>query len=423
MSLSLGIDVGTGGVRTAVLDECGKVLSMARSTHAPQRSDRIDAEMWWHTVETCILRQVSALEDCGYAGGEISRIAVDGTSGSMVLCDMALRPVGRALMYDSGGFEAEAAEIARHAPPSHITRGPNSALARAMRLVAEDVDGLACHLLHQSDFIAAWLIGRGGHSDHNNSLKTGLDPVTGRWPDWIGELIDAALLPVAHTVGTPISEVGSDVARRLGLAPSAVVCVGTTDSIAAFLAAAPPETGTAVTSLGSTLAVKMLVRERIDDPAIGLYSHRLGNAWLVGGASNSGGAVLARYFSSEDIARLSDRIDPTVPSGLDYYPLIRAGERFPVNDPDIAPRVSPRPADDVTFLQGLLEGMARIEARCYREIEKRGGGFPDTIRSAGGGAGNPAFTDIRARALGVSPICAKDVEAAVGVARVAAGVP
>ena len=421
MSLALGIDVGTSGIRTAVVDECGEVLSMARSTHLSQDPGRIDAEEWWRAVEACLLRQVSTLKDSGRSGTEVSRIAVDGTSGSMVLCDAKLRPVGRALMYDSGSFDSESARIDMYAPPSHIARGSGSALARAMRLVVEDADGRACHLLHQADFIAAKLTGCGGHSDHNNSLKTGLDPATGSWPDWIGKVMDSALLPRAHAVGTPVSEVKPDVAARLGLAPSAVVCAGTTDSIAAFLAAAPLKIGTAVTSLGSTLAIKMLGRERIDDPAIGLYSHRLGDAWLVGGASNSGGAVLAHFFSPEDIARLSASIDPMAPSGLDYYPLIRAGERFPVNDPDLAPRVAPRPADDAIFLQGLLEGIARIEAQCYREIETQGGGFPDAIYSAGGGARNTAFTEIRARTLGILPACAKNVEAAIGVARVAAG--
>ncbi len=421
MSLALGIDVGTSGVRTAVVDECERVLSMARSAHLPQDPDRVDAERWWRAVEACILRQVSALEESGHGGTEISRIAVDGTSGSMVLCDARLRPVGRALMYDSGGFEAEAARIDVHAPPSHIARGPSSALGRAMRLVAEDADGLARHLLHQADFIAARLTGRGGHSDRNNSLKTGVDPATGTWPDWIRNVIDSALLPRAHAAGAPFSEIAPELAVRLGLAPRALVCAGTTDSVAAFVAAAPSRTGAAVTSLGSTLAVKMLVRARIDDPAIGLYSHRLGDAWLVGGASNSGGAVLARFFSPEDIVRLSASIDTTTLSGLDYYPLVRAGERFPVNDPGLAPRVSPRPADDAVFLQGLLEGIARVEAQCYRAIEARGGGFPDTILSAGGGARNSAFTRIRARALGIRPTCAGRVEAAIGAARIAAG--
>ena len=54
------------------------------------------------------------------------------------------------------------------------------------------------------------------------------------------------------------------------------------DSIAAFLAADVSEPGAAVTSLGSTLAVKLLSETRVDDADYGIYSHRLGDLWLVG---------------------------------------------------------------------------------------------------------------------------------------------
>lgn len=56
------------------------------------------------------------------------------------------------------------------------------------------------------------------------------------------------------------------------------------DSIAAFLAVGldSADLGAAVTSLGSTLAVKLLSDTRVDDAATGVYSHRLGDTWLVG---------------------------------------------------------------------------------------------------------------------------------------------
>ena len=57
------------------------------------------------------------------------------------------------------------------------------------------------------------------------------------------------------------------------------------DSVAAVIAARVDQAGQAVTSLGSTLAVKLLSHERVDDAAYGVYSHRLGNLWLVGMAA------------------------------------------------------------------------------------------------------------------------------------------
>ena len=178
-----------------------------------------------------------------------------------------------------------------------------------------------------------------------------------------------------------------------------------------------------MTSLGSTLAIKVLGRKRIDDPAIGLYSHRLGDAWLVGRSIQFRRARFWHTsFSPEDIARLSAGIDAATPSGLDYYPLIRAGERFPVNDPNLAPRVTPRPADDETFLQGLLEGIARIESAMLsrnREPRRR---FPGSNLLCRRRRKKPPHS--LKYGPGLSASCRnvqKNVEAAIGVARIAAG--
>ena len=420
MSLKLGIDVGTSGVRTAVLTAQGEVLPMARAEHLSQEPDKIDAERWWSVVKTCVARQVEILRAEGLSPSDITGIAVDGTSGTMVLTDKNLRPVTRALMYNSSGFEAEAATISRFAPKPHITQGSSSALARALLLAAEDVDHLAYHLLHQADFIAAKLIGRGGFSDHNNALKTGFDPAAEAWPEWLGQCqFNTGLLPEVRPVGAQLAAINPQVAAELGLPRTAIIHAGTTDSIAAFLACAPLQEGAAVTSLGTTLAVKLLSPIRIDDPEIGLYSHRIGDIWLVGGASNTGGGVLLDHFTPEQIAALSARINTKQPTGLKYYPLSKPGERFPVFDPNFTGCLSPRPEDEVMFLQAMLEGIASVEALCYQSIEARGGGRPSQLFTAGGGAQNPSWTALREATLGQKISLTAHSEAAIGCATLA----
>lgn len=418
--LSLGIDLGTSGIRSAVVDAHGKLLSSARANYAQQDPDRIDANCWWDGVVACLTAQVTAMHANNLNPLDIKQIAVDGTSGTMVLTDADLLPVTRALMYNSGGFTQEADRIAAFAPDPHITRGTSSALGRMMRLQSEDTDNRAAHMLHQADFIAAKLIGHGGFSDHNNSLKSGFDPANGHWPDWTesaGVRID--LLPKVIPAGAALAPISTHWATRLGLSPDAVVHAGTTDSIAAFLACAPLTSGSAVTSLGTTLAIKLLSPTRIDAPELGLYSHRLGDQWLVGGASNTGGGVLLHFFTVAQIETLSRQIDPDQPSDLDYYPLIKSGERFPVNDPSLAPRLSPRPDCDVAFLHGLLESIARIEATCYDTMERLGACRPSIIYTAGGGGANPVWTAIRKRVIGVEIETPPFAEAAVGAALLA----
>ena len=420
--LALGVDVGTTGVRTAVVDGRGRVLTTARNAHFAPQDGEVDATGWWQAVRNCLQVQVAAAAEAGVNPRRIERIAVDGTSGTMVLVDRALAPVTPALMYDSGGFDDEAARVGEHAEADSITRGAGSALARMLRLQALDGAGAARHLLHQADFVLAHLAGRAVGSDENNALKLGHDPETGAWPGWFARAgVRCALLPEVHPAGAAVSGIDRNLARDLGLSPDLALHAGTTDSIAAFLSTGAHRVGDAVTSLGTTLAIKVLSASRVDAPELGIYSHRLGRNWLAGGASNTGGGVLAAHFRPEEIEALSSEIDPGTASGLDYYPLKRRGERFPVRDPALEPRLTPRPESPARFLQGMLEGMAEIERRGYEALELLGAPSPGRIFTAGGGARNSVWTEIRRKRIPARLVDGHEHEACVGSARLALG--
>jgi sugar (pentulose or hexulose) kinase len=109
-------------------------------------------------------------------------------------------------------------------------------------------------------------------------------------------------------------------------------------------------------------------------------------------------------------------IDPAQKLGLDFYPLLRPGERFPINDPHYAPRLTPRPADDVLFFHAILEGMTEIERLGYQRLHELGSPALKSLRTVGGGARNPAWSKMRALAMSVEMIAAKSTEAAVGTA-------
>jgi len=274
-------------------------------------------------------------------------------------------------------------------------------------------------LMHQSDWLLWLLHGRYGVSDYNNALKVGYDPAADAYPSWLMAQPYSRLLPSVMAPGAPIAAVRDDVRSQFGLSEECVVCTGTTDSIAAFLAARTAGPGRAVTSLGSTLAVKLVSEARVDDARFGVYSHRLDGAWLVGGASNAGGAVLRQLFTDEQLAALSRDIDPAAASPLDYYPLPRKGERFPVADPDMAPRLQPRPESDAEYLHGILESIARIEAKGYNLLRELGATAVEEVFTAGGGAQNDKWTAIRERVLGVPVRKAEQTEAAYGAALLA----
>jgi D-ribulokinase len=174
-----------------------------------------------------------------------------------------------------------------------------------------------------------------------------------------------------------------------------------------------------VTALGSTLVVKLLCDHPIFAPEFGIYSHRIGSNWLAGGASNTGGKVIEQFFPRERLAELSAGLKPERPTGLNYYPLPRPGERFPINDPKFSPRLEPRPKDDTTFLQAILEGVAEVERLAYYKLAELGAPPLRSVRTVGGGAANSAWTKIRERNLAAPFKHAESQDACAGVARLA----
>lgn len=406
----LGIDIGTSGVRIVAIDAKGETRAqVARPFGCAAHDPKTWPKTWRKTLELAL----SALFAQVPADG-VKSLAVDGTSGTLLAVDENGTPLATPLMYN--GTVADPATLAALEVRGWRSLAPTAA-GRAFHL---NRIAPAARLVHQADWIAGLFSGRFDVSDDNNALKTGFDPETRSWKGPAADSPLCACLPQEiMPPGTPLGRARGVLAQAFGMPPSAQVVAGTTDGCASFLASGAESEGDGVTALGSTLTLKLLSARRIEDPASGVYSHRLLDRWLVGGASNSGGRVLAQHFTAEQITRLGETqaVDP--PTGLAYYPLPKAGERFPINDPDLVPCLSPRPASDAVFFKAMLEGMATIEAAGYDRLAALGGPALRRLFTVGGGAANPLWREIRARRLGLVPQVPRSTEAAFGSARLA----
>ncbi|MHB1188027.1 FGGY-family carbohydrate kinase [Thiobacillus sp.] len=408
----LGIDFGTSGARSCVIDAEGAIVAEdQRDFGTLEEYER--AGIWREALWDLVASLPPLIRT------QLSDIALDGTSGTVLACDEELSPRHPPLLYNDDRAVDEAALIAKTATPGHPAAAVTSGLAKVLWLKKRlGLTGARLYL-NQADWLSGLLTGRVGMSDYHSALKMGLDLDELKWPVWVEYLADVDYLPVPIAPGARLATVSRPRARYLGVNPGCMVHAGTTDSIAAFLAAGVSQSGDAVTSLGSTLVLKLLSDTRVESSEHGVYSHWFGSRWLAGGASNAGGAVLRQFFDDRQLAVLSETIDPTVASPLDYLPLPRIGERFPVNDPQLAPRLTPRPADDAEFLHGLLESLARIEARGYGLLGELGATPVRQVETAGGGARNPAWTRIRQRLLGVQVSRAVHTQASYGAALLA----
>jgi len=274
--------------------------------------------------------------------------------------------------------------------------------------------------------------------------------------------------------GAPLGNIDERVAEQLGLSKNVLIVGGTTDSNAAFYAAAASGAtgtgggggggdagkvtipyGTAVTSLGSTTAIKFLSKTYVEDSTLGVYSHRFPmrevfsteaatttsddaeetectetdgeEAWLVGGASNVGCAVFrALGFTDDELNERSADMDPSKDSDAylryKYYPLLpnKVGERFPMADPNKQSVLEPLPGHDddkdddddkdgtssgdarTEYLKGLFQSIAtEVECKGYQVLRDLGASppFPTMIATAGGGSKNPVWTSLRQRII------------------------
>ena len=412
----LGLDFGTSGARACVIEGDKSIVWEQQVAYAnPVEQTPIDWRGALHALLSALPKNIAA---------QLRGLAIDGTSATVLLCDAQLVPLPACLLYHDSRAQLQAAQLQAIAPANHIVCTATSSLAKFLWLTQQDGITSAAYFLHQADWLTTLLSGQPGISDYHNALKTGYDVEQLCWPDWVMALPHAHLLPQVIAPGEMIGRIQPDIAKHFGIHPHCAIHAGTTDSNAAFIASDIHELGVGVTSLGSTLVLKQLSTQRITAPEYGVYSHRYGNLWLVGGASNAGGAALRHYFSDEQLATLSERINPLQDSPLDYYPLSKPGERFPINDAHLAPRplrfspgqVTSGAVNEVEFLHGLLQGLARIEAAGYAKLTELGAPPLTRVITNGGGAKNKIWQKMRARLLAVPVSAAVNSEAAYGSA-------
>ncbi|MBE9180791.1 FGGY-family carbohydrate kinase [Oculatella sp. LEGE 06141] len=411
----LGIDFGTSGARAIAIDANRQIHAQTSLQFAPKTSHHW-ATTWQTTLFTLIEQIPRPLRH------SINAIAINGTSSTVLLCNAQGQPLTEPILYNDARGETVLDNVRTIAPANHTVINVTSSFAKLLwwesyykpQSYSERV-----YFLHQADWLAFLLHGQLGVSDYHNALKLGYDVEQQCYPDWITNRSTPFQLPHVVAPGTPVGTIQPQVGDRLGIPASCAIGAGTTDSIAAFLASGANTPGEAVTSLGSTLVLKLLSQSRVDDARYGIYSHRLGNLWLVGGASNTGGAVLRHYFSPDELNHLSQQIPTDQASPLNYYPLLQPGERFPINDPTLSPRLEPRPTEAIAFLHGLLESIARIEASGYQRLQQFGATPLQRVYTAGGGAANLAWSAIRQRHLQVPVGRSLHTEAAYGTALLA----
>lgn len=412
----VGVDLGTQSVRALAVTGDGQVVGAGAeklTSHRDGPRHEQDPAEWWRAVAaSCRL----ALRDVPPAA--VRGVAVDATSGTVLLDHD-----GTALMYDDTRAAGEVDRINEVGAEVWAKLGYRRmqaawALPKLLWLLKAHGPG---RLLHQSDVVNRHLVGHDVPTDLSNALKTGADLIAEDWP-W--EVLSAlgvpeGVLPPLVRPGTPIGVVCAAAAEATGIPAGTTVVAGMTDGCAAQLGAGALQPGDWNSVLGTTLVIKGVTRDLIQDPLGAVYSHKAPNGdWLPGGASSTGSGMIAREFPGQDLEQLIARAAGFEPADALAYPLVSAGERFPFVAPQAEGFILGAGPDRFA---AVLQGIGYIERLCFDYLDLLGAPVDGRLTLTGGTTRSAYWCQLRADILGRPVTLPENAEPALGMAVLASG--
>jgi len=457
VSACCGVDIGTQGVRAVVVSLTGRVLGAGDS---PISRDHRDGpvheqlpEDWWQALVVAVRAAVDQATAAVGAGLDVRAVALDATSGTVLVEGADGSARGPALMYDDTRAAAQCERAQAAGAELWQSLGyrmqPAWALPKVLWLQDAGALGHGDRVVHQADHLVRRLVGAPVATDTSHALKTGVDLESAAWP---GEVfadlgVPLGLLPPVVLPGTVLGTVSAAAAQHTGLPAHTVVRAGMTDGCAAQIAARALRPGSWSSALGTTLVVKGSTGQLLHDPSGAVYCHRNPDGgWLPGGASSTGAGVLRDTFPGADaaaLAGLTRRAAALVPLTAVVYPLGGAGERFPfvapaahafgldtvgpeTGGPDTGGPGTGGPetgGPDAARFGALCQGIAYVEKLAYDVLGDLGADVSGPVSLTGGAARNRWWSQLRADVLGRPALLPASAEAAVGMAVLAAAEP
>jgi xylulokinase len=396
--VTIGIDIGSTGVKAVAADADGRVVSRVRIPHelrapAPDLLEH-DADEAWRRGPLSALKQLG----CRQARG----VAVSAMVPSLTAVDSAGRPITPGLLYGDGrGRKPGAPEQALPA------LGEAAEFLRWTVAQAPDATGY-----WPAPAVANYALAGEAVIDVATAATafplfdgTGWNPAACASYGASGEQ-----MPRVDTIGTAAGQVRDT---------DAVLAIGAIDALCEQFVAGADREGDVLVLCGTTLIVWTTISEFRQVPGLWTIPHTSPGKSLIGGASNAGGLFLG--WVDRVVAQADPRaVDPgRVPV---WSPYIR-GERTPFHNPGLRAVLD---AADLTHDAAALR-RAAYEASGFvvRQLIELSGASVSRIVAAGGGTRvgpwMQAVADATGRPVQVSGVPEGAALGAAFLARMAAG--
>jgi xylulokinase len=410
MTVAVGVDVGTTGVRGVAVDELGAVVASATSgyefrTPQPLWTEQ-DPEDWWRGTQAVLGRLAGEL------GSRIAGIGLTGQMHGSVFLDSAGEVIRPALLWNDQRTGKQCAEITERVGADRlrqITGNPALTGFQAPKVLWLRDEELECyarvaHVLLPKDYVRLRLT-RELATDASDAAGTlFLDLRERRWSDAILDALEIpeSWLPTVCESPETTGAVPADVATALGMQPRINVAAGGGDNAAAAVGTGIIHNGVLSSSIGTSGVLFAHTETATPDPSgrIHAFCHAVpGKCCLLGVTLSAGGSL--RWW--RDVTGLSyDALVGEAESisagaeGLIFLPYL-TGERTPHLDPEARGVFFGLTARHTRahLTRALLEGVL-FSLRDALEVMRELGVRPATVVATGGGSASPVWLRLQA---------------------------
>jgi len=418
MTATLGIDIGTSGVKAVIAEGVEAPLAeadapIAVSSPHPGWSEQ-DPHLWCEAVARCLDRLAADRPDL------MARVRGIGLSGQMlgaVLVGRDDRPLRPAILWNDQRATAQCAELLARVPDIGLrtngTPDPGLTAPKLLWLAANEpavVDAADCLLLPK-DYVRLWLTGERASEPSDATGTMLMDNASAAWDEGLCTAAgwSADRLPPIVESWAAAGRLRPDLGDRWCLPRGIEIAAGAGDNMAASLGVGVVEPKDALVTIG-TSGVVCAADDRFrpaPQHAILTGRHAAPGRFLSMAVVLSATASFAwaAGLLGASVPRLAEEVDAFARKGrIAEAPLALpalTGVRTPHNRPDVGAHfagVTGR-TDRAALGYAILEGVAFQLRECV-DAQRDVGLSPETFAVVGGGARNELWLGLIATLLG-----------------------
>ncbi|CAN5547790.1 FGGY family carbohydrate kinase [soil metagenome] len=347
MSYTIGVDIGTTGTKTVLLDTSGGIVATAtRETalHSPAPGfAEADTRQWYRNVNESI-RELLATSDV--APSAVTAVATSGMVPAVIPVDATGKPLRHAILQNDARAYREVAALAEALSGTDLVTLTGSALTQQsvaptlvwLRDNEPEVYARATHWVGSYDWVLSAL-GAPVHVEQNWALESGLFTVDGDIAEPVLHAagLDPARLAPVHRPGTRVGELSRRAAEETGLLPGTALVVGGADHVLSAFAAGVNRPGDALVKLGGAGDILVASDTQVVDERLYLDAHPVPGHWLPNGCMATSGSLI-RWFQTliggTELTALDDEAATRGPAEVLCLPYF-LGEKSPIHDTDL----------------------------------------------------------------------------------------